>query len=321
MTDPTTMPTRVATPAPRAQPFARRRLRLLAFAVTATGLINVLSALTPLMRDRLEVVAEALTPEVAHLARGATALLGVALILLSRGIARHRRLAFRTALVLLAVSAFTHVLKGLDIEEAVVSLGVAVLLLYLVMRDEFDDVVDGILYGAAVGLGFNFMESITYMTHLYAIFQPEGQGLDAAAARGGTAEPLDEQTDALGPLRELVDGATFGIIVRAALPLSAQPAFADAAARADRGARIVADAASGIVHVHLREDPPGIVAAADALVANARILGGNARIERSSLAGLEPFSGPAPAGAFLMRRLKDAFDPSGILEPARSALG
>jgi RsiW-degrading membrane proteinase PrsW (M82 family) len=63
------------------------------------------------------------------------------------------------------------------------SKGVAVLLLYLVMRDEFDDVVDGILYGAAVGLGFNFMESITYMTHLYAIFQPEGQGLDAAAAQ------------------------------------------------------------------------------------------------------------------------------------------
>jgi lysyl-tRNA synthetase, class II len=129
MTDPNTTPTRVATPAPRAQPFARRRLRLLAFAVTATGLINVLSALTPLMRDRLEVVGEAFTPEVAHLARGATALLGVALILLSRGILRHRRLAYRTALVLLAVSAFTHVLKGLDIEEAVVSLGVAVLLL------------------------------------------------------------------------------------------------------------------------------------------------------------------------------------------------
>src|SRR5205814_986389 len=83
----------------------------------ATGLVDVLSALTPLMRDRLEVVGEAFTPEVAHLARGATALLGVALILLSRGIVRHRRLAYRTALVLLAVSAFTHVLKGLDVEE------------------------------------------------------------------------------------------------------------------------------------------------------------------------------------------------------------
>jgi hypothetical protein len=40
----------------------------------------------------------------------------------------------------------------------------AVLLLFLVMRDEFDDVVDGIVYGAAVGLGFNFMETVVYMS-------------------------------------------------------------------------------------------------------------------------------------------------------------
>jgi hypothetical protein len=32
------------------------------------------------------------------------------------------------------------------------------------MRDEFDDVVDGIVYGAAVGLGFNFMETVVYMS-------------------------------------------------------------------------------------------------------------------------------------------------------------
>jgi protease PrsW len=42
--------------------------------------------------------------------------------------------------------------------------GVAVILLYLVMRDEFDGVVDGIVYGAAVGLGFNFMETVVYMS-------------------------------------------------------------------------------------------------------------------------------------------------------------
>jgi protease PrsW len=58
--------------------------------------------------------------------------------------------------------------------------GIAVLLLFLVMRNEFDDVVDGIVYGAAVGLGFNFMESIAYMTNLYAIFAPEGSGTIAA---------------------------------------------------------------------------------------------------------------------------------------------
>jgi RsiW-degrading membrane proteinase PrsW (M82 family) len=70
------------------------------------------------------------------------------------------------------------------------SKGIAVVLLYLIMRDDFDDVVDGIVYGAAVGLGFNFMESITYMTHLYAIFQPEGQGLQAAAAQWYSRQAL-----------------------------------------------------------------------------------------------------------------------------------
>jgi RsiW-degrading membrane proteinase PrsW (M82 family) len=61
-----------------------------------------------------------------------------------------------------------------------VAKGIAVVMLYLVMRNDFDDVVDGIVYGAAVGLGFNFMESITYMTNLYAIFAPEGIGGFAA---------------------------------------------------------------------------------------------------------------------------------------------
>jgi RsiW-degrading membrane proteinase PrsW (M82 family) len=63
-----------------------------------------------------------------------------------------------------------------------VAKGLAVLLLYLVMRDEFDDVVDGIVYGAAVGLGFNFMESVTYMTHLYAVFSGQGSGQAVFAA-------------------------------------------------------------------------------------------------------------------------------------------
>ena len=42
--------------------------------------------------------------------------------------------------------------------------GLAVLLLFLVMRSQFDDVVDGILYGAMVGLGFNFVETLGYMS-------------------------------------------------------------------------------------------------------------------------------------------------------------
>ena len=106
----------------------RRRLRLLGLAVTAAGVVNIASALTPEFRARLHIVRDAFTPEVAHLAMGTTALLGIALVLLGRGIARHRRVAYRAALVLLAFSALTHLLKGLDIEEAAISVGVAVLL-------------------------------------------------------------------------------------------------------------------------------------------------------------------------------------------------
>jgi RsiW-degrading membrane proteinase PrsW (M82 family) len=72
---------------------------------------------------------------------------------------------------------------GLDVSTAFsaglleeLAKGAAVLLLFLVMRHEFDDVVDGIVYGAAIGLGFNFMETVSYMTNLYAIFAPEGIG-------------------------------------------------------------------------------------------------------------------------------------------------
>ncbi|MDQ6692477.1 MAG: PrsW family intramembrane metalloprotease [Candidatus Dormibacteraeota bacterium] len=42
--------------------------------------------------------------------------------------------------------------------------GLVIAFLFLLMRDEFDNVVDGIVYGAAVGLGFNYMETIVYMS-------------------------------------------------------------------------------------------------------------------------------------------------------------
>jgi RsiW-degrading membrane proteinase PrsW (M82 family) len=66
------------------------------------------------------------------------------------------------------------------IEE--ISKGLAVVMLYLVMRNEFDDVVDGIVYGAAVGLGFNYMESILYMTRTYVMVQGVSPGAGTIAA-------------------------------------------------------------------------------------------------------------------------------------------
>jgi protease PrsW len=41
--------------------------------------------------------------------------------------------------------------------------GLAVVFLFLLFRNEFDDVVSGIILGATVGLGFNFLETGSYM--------------------------------------------------------------------------------------------------------------------------------------------------------------
>ena len=102
--------------------------RLLGLTVAAAGLVTVLSALTPELRLRLDIAHDAFTPAATHLASGATALLGLALLLLGRGLAGRRRFAYVAAVAVLVASAMTHVVKGLDVEESLISLGVAALL-------------------------------------------------------------------------------------------------------------------------------------------------------------------------------------------------
>jgi glycolate oxidase FAD binding subunit len=145
----------------------------------------------------------------------------------------------------------------------------------------------------------------------------------SARTYGSGAQTHDGVPAVLSTLNEI--SAQQGVtLVRAALPLAAQPAFAAAASRLEGFAQLVADAASGIVRVVLRGDDPVVLGAADALLAAARVCGGSARVERrpeSLRARLGAWGDAEPAGRFLMRRLKEAFDPRGILEPGRSAAG
>jgi lysyl-tRNA synthetase class 2 len=97
-------------------------------AVAVVGAIGVASALTPSLPRRLGLVEGFLDPEVVHLAAGTTALLGFVLLLLGRGVAHRRHGAYLAAVALLVASAATHLVKGLDVEETVIALGVAVLL-------------------------------------------------------------------------------------------------------------------------------------------------------------------------------------------------
>ncbi len=144
----------------------------------------------------------------------------------------------------------------------------------------------------------------------------------AASEHGASAHRDDLIATDTAALREMPAEAS-GVLVRATLPLAAQPAFAATATKLEGFVRLGADAASGIVFVRVGGGDDAMVAGADALLAAAGVCGGSARVERrpESLRGrLAAWGDAEPAGRFLMRRLKDAFDPNGILEPGRSAI-
>ena len=138
------------------------------------------------------------------------------------------------------------------------------------------------------------------------------------AARQGDVTELDDE---LGRMRELPARAIDGALVRVSLPLAASAAFAESAARLESLAALVADAASGVTRAHLVGDDDPVIRDAEALLLAARVVGGAGRIERRAehLRSRLPTWPTRPNGDFLMRRIKDAFDPSGILEPGRSA--
>jgi lysyl-tRNA synthetase, class II len=91
---------------------------VLAWLATAAGIVSIVSALTPELVDRSDLVRGVLPPGVPEAARTAALALGLGLIWLSRGLARRKRRAWWLALVVLSLSAVAHLAKGLDVEEA-----------------------------------------------------------------------------------------------------------------------------------------------------------------------------------------------------------
>jgi glycolate oxidase FAD binding subunit len=138
------------------------------------------------------------------------------------------------------------------------------------------------------------------------------------ALRQGTPRML---ADDLDRMRELPARAADGALVRVALPVAAMPAFSETAARLENLATLVADAASGVVRVHVVGDDDAVVRSAEAILLAARVVGGAGRVERRAdhLRAHLPTWPTRPNGDFLMRRIKDSFDPAGVLEPGRAA--
>jgi lysyl-tRNA synthetase, class II len=99
--------------------------------VAASGILDVASAVTPAIDSRLRVIEDATPNVVPRLANALVVPTGIALVLLARGLYRRRRRAWQLTLALVGVAALLHILKGLDYEEAIANVALALALISL----------------------------------------------------------------------------------------------------------------------------------------------------------------------------------------------
>jgi len=112
--------------------FAPRALGGLIF---ATGAILLFSGATPSVRGRIEALEAIFPVHVVEFSHLVASVVGLALLILARGLFRRLDAAWLLAVLLLLVGAVASVLKGFDWEEAI--LLVVVFLVLLVSRKEF----------------------------------------------------------------------------------------------------------------------------------------------------------------------------------------
>lgn len=95
--------------------------RLAALLCLLTGLVDLVSAVFPADRGRLRTLTMYVPGALTRASTALTLVTGILLVLVARGLRRRKRRAWRVAVGLLLGSVVLHVLKGLDVEEALVA--------------------------------------------------------------------------------------------------------------------------------------------------------------------------------------------------------
>lgn len=108
-----------------------RAERVAGLLTAAVGVVDLASALSPEDTARLRDLTQIVPGPVTAAASGGTALTGVLLLLLAHALSRGKRRAWQAVLALLGASIALHLLKGLDVEEAVLAAGLVVVLVRL----------------------------------------------------------------------------------------------------------------------------------------------------------------------------------------------
>ena len=113
----------------------RRIRRLAAVLLFVAGAVDLLSSVTTPLREHLHLIAQYLPVAVVQAAGAVTAIAGIGMIMLSRGILRGQRRSWLVAVMLLITSLALHLLHAADVVTLVLCAGVLALL--IVQRDRF----------------------------------------------------------------------------------------------------------------------------------------------------------------------------------------
>ncbi len=113
----------------------RRIRRLAAVSLFVAGAIDLLSSVTTPLREHLHLIAQYLPIAVVQAAGALTAIAGIGMIMLSRGILRGQRRSWLVAVALLVASLALHLLHAADLVTLAVC--AAVLVLLVVQRERF----------------------------------------------------------------------------------------------------------------------------------------------------------------------------------------
>jgi phosphatidylglycerol lysyltransferase len=126
-----------------------------------SGLLNLFSVMNPAIPERREILREIFPLQFLHVSRSMTLLIGFALIIISINLMRRKKRALHLALLLSIFGVVFQLVKGLDYEEALVSLGLTVILWLtrknFVVRSSIPDLREGLFrFGLAAVIALTY---------------------------------------------------------------------------------------------------------------------------------------------------------------------
>jgi lysyl-tRNA synthetase class 2 len=177
---------------------ASGQARLLGLLVAASGVGTVASALWPPWRERLRMAQALMTVEGTRVAAGSALIIGIGLIVVGRGVAARRRLAYHVTIGLLLLAALTHLTRGLDVEGAVATAVLAAVLWW--RRGLFVVAMPPARLGAlarlavvliAIDIGYGMLGLLFHVRQIHPALTPMRAGKEVLADMAGLPGPLD----------------------------------------------------------------------------------------------------------------------------------